>query len=234
MRESFIEAAWHGHSDCEACGIRHLVLFANLRRGDFGLLHHRIDDIHLPQSARLYREGEAGQSLFTLRPGIIKLVCDNANGERRIVRLLRKGDVAGLEALVDDRYRHSAEVVEPTDVCRIPTDVVRDLNLTTPHVCRELMARWEKSVREADTWLAELSRGGLRGRVARLLLYLHANCDRVSITLLSREDMAAILGVARENVSRVVSEFKRTGALKAVRGGRFELNISLLENAITD
>lgn len=234
MRESNIEAAWQGHSDCESCGIRHLVLFANLQRGDFELLHHRIDDVKFPQGTSLYRENEAGRSVFTLRSGVVKLVCDRANGERRIVRLLRKGDVAGLEALVGDPYRHSAEVVEPTEVCRIPIDVVRDLNLKTPHICRELMSRWEKSVREADSWLSELAQGGLRERVARLLLYLHANCDRVSITLLSREDMGAILGVARENVSRVVSEFRRTGALKAVSGGRFELDIGLLESAITD
>jgi hypothetical protein len=39
------ESAWRGTSDCRNCGIRDMVLFADLNEEDFGLIHAPIDDL---------------------------------------------------------------------------------------------------------------------------------------------------------------------------------------------
>ena len=60
-------------------------------------------------------------------------------------------------------------------------------------------------------WIVALGAGTAKQRVAQLLLVLDKffadNND--SFILLSREDMAAMIGIAVETVSRMIAEFKR-------------------------
>ena len=48
------ESAWKGTADCRNCGIRDLVLFADLNEQDFSHIHAPIDDLEYAQGAALY------------------------------------------------------------------------------------------------------------------------------------------------------------------------------------
>ena len=61
-----IDSAWKGTSDCRSCGIRDMVLFADLNEQDFSDMHTPIDDMGFQVDAVLYREGQTAQGLFTL------------------------------------------------------------------------------------------------------------------------------------------------------------------------
>ena len=105
----------------------------------------------------LYEEGAVAPSVYTLRSGLIKLKVDRPNGSQRIVRLLRPGDVAGMETLVGERYHHTAIALQNTDVCRIPREVVMQLDQTNPGVHQALQQRWQRSVDQADHFIVALS-----------------------------------------------------------------------------
>ena len=89
-----IDSAWKGTSDCRNCGIRDMVLFADLNEQDFGEIHTPIDDMVFAAEAPLYTEGETAVGVFTLRKGMVKLVRATADGRERIVRVLRPGDTS--------------------------------------------------------------------------------------------------------------------------------------------
>ena len=91
------ESAWRGTSNCRDCAIREMVLFADLTEHDFGLIHAPIDDLEFKTGASLYDEGDTAIGIFTLRTGMVKLVRITADGRRRIVRVLRPGDVVDPE-----------------------------------------------------------------------------------------------------------------------------------------
>ena len=61
-----IDSAWQGTSDCRSCGIRDMVLFADLNEQDFSQIHTPIDDLVFPADVMLYAEGE--QALRDLQP----------------------------------------------------------------------------------------------------------------------------------------------------------------------
>ena len=42
-----IESAWQGTSDCRSCGIRDMVLFADLNEQDFGQIHTPISSCRM-------------------------------------------------------------------------------------------------------------------------------------------------------------------------------------------
>lgn len=217
MKSGNIKAAWQGQAECLDCGIRDLVLFADLQENDFHLIHQPIDDLRFDVAAVMYHAGEQGNAVYTIRSGLVKLVQYLPDGSQRIVRLLRQGDLAGLEVLLGQPYQHTAVVLQPVQSCRIPRQVVETLSTATPRIHQQLMKRWQRSLSEADAWLTELSTGTARARVARLLLRLVGNDPNRTCMLFSREDMGAMLGITTETASRIIAEFKRGGIAKEIQ-----------------
>lgn len=192
------ESVWRGKSDCRNCGMRDMVLFADLNEQDFGMIHAPIDDLEFKQGATLYDEGSRAQGVFTVRTGMIKLV-----------RVLRPGDVAGLEALATSRYDCEAVALTDVAVCRIPLDVIHTLGAGSHRLHHMLMQKWQKALKDADDWLADLNFGTARQRVSNLILKMRSPADSQISTLFARDDMGAMLNLKLETVSREVSRLVR-------------------------
>jgi CRP/FNR family transcriptional regulator len=220
-----VESAWKGTSDCRDCGIRDMVLFADLTEEDFGLIHAPIDDLQYASGALMYSEGEKALGVMTVRSGMVKLVRNTSDGRQRIVRVLRPGDVAGLEALATSHYDCDALALSEVSVCRIPLDVMHTLSANSPRLHFRLMQKWQHALKSADDWLADLNFGTARQRVARFILKMRHAQDPQIVTLFSRDDMGAMLDLKLETVSREVSAFVREGVMVPLdkQGRRYQL-----------
>jgi CRP/FNR family transcriptional regulator, anaerobic regulatory protein len=203
------ESAWRGTSDCRNCGIRDMVLFADLNEQDFGRIHAPIDDLVYRSGEVLYAEGSRAAGIFTLRTGMIKLVRVTADGRQRIVRVLRPGDVVGLEALATSHYDCEAVALTDVSVCRIPLDVIHTLGASSHRLHLRLMQKWQQTLKDADDWLADLNFGTARQRVSNFILKMHSPADGHTVTLFARDDMGAMLDLKLETVSREVSRLVR-------------------------
>jgi CRP-like cAMP-binding protein len=226
VKKTGINAAWRGLANCRGCGIRDSALFADLTEPDFNLIHLPIDEMTVAPGAALYHVGDEPAALYTVRSGLVKLVQYLPNGGQRIVRLLRTGDTAGLEAALGEPYRHTAIAIHPVLTCRIPRAVIQRLSDETQHLHQQLMRRWHQAVERADAFLVELGTGSARARVARLFLTLvddQGECD-----FFGREDVGAVLGITTETASRVVAELKRQGLLDELRPNRFRCDVTAL------
>lgn len=216
-----IESAWRGTSDCRHCGIRDMVLFADLDESDFGSIHTPIDDLAYSNGDTLLMTGDVAHYVFTIRKGTVKVVRNTPDGRARIVRVLRSGDVAGLEGLFDDRYDSDVVAASEVDVCRIPIKVIKDLATNSPRLHMRLMQRWHKAVKDADDWLADLNFGTARQRVANIILKMRHDGDPTLTSLFSREDMGAMSDLKLETVSREVSRWVKEGVIEPMdRVGR--------------
>ncbi|BCG64590.1 MAG: CRP/FNR family transcriptional regulator, anaerobic regulatory protein [Methyloprofundus sp.] len=214
-----INQAWHGTDKCKFCPIRDLVLFADLQQEDFNQLHFPIIDMELQAGETLYKENAAANFVYTIRSGAIKLVRYLPNGSYRIVRLLHLGDLAGMEALSGNKYQHHAIVLQNTSICRIPIEDIELINQHSPHLYKQLTLRWQRVQADADIWLAELTVGNSKKRIANLLLYLANRNPNQHFYLPSREDIGALLAITTETASRIIAEFKRLDYLKTVPQG---------------
>ncbi len=204
-----INHAWDGKDGCVNCAVRKQALFGELTRDDFDVLHLPIPEFRLSVGETLYYAGDAANSVYTVRSGMLKLVDFLPGGEYRIVRLLRPGDLAGIEALNARPYLNQAIAMQDTEVCQISLADVELLNERTPHLCRKLTALWQQVQNDADIWLGQLTVGASAKRVVRLLLYLADVAETSEFLLPSGEDMGAILAITKETVSRTMAELKR-------------------------
>jgi CRP-like cAMP-binding protein len=217
MKPNCTNVEWHGRAKCAACGVRNFVLFSGLSAHELDAILQPIDNLRVPQQAVLYEKGAAAPAVYTVRSGLLKLRVDLPDGGHRIVRLLRPGDLAGMEALVGERYHHTASALQDADVCRIPREVVLRLDQTNPSVHQALMLRWQHQVDQADHFIVAISTGPAEARMARLLITVGCSGERPE-TLPSREDMGAMLGITTETASRIMAEFKRRGLIHTDKG----------------
>ena len=207
---------------CNSCGVRKISLFSGLTEEDFSLIHQSIDEIKLPAGASLFRQGDDGRHIFTIRQGMVKLNRLRQNGDQRIMRILRPGDVGGLEAIVASHYAYDAIALDPVFACRIPVEVVQQLDCESPRLHKKLLERWHETLIEADEWMAELTSGTARARLARLLLKMRNPAQPELSTLFSRDDIGSMLCMTMETASRTINAFQREGKIASLdAGGRF-------------
>lgn len=229
-----LNTAWSGEADCKNCSVRNSVLFSGLEEEVFEKIHTPIDQYVLSPGSVLYRMGEKGNYLYTIRSGALKLVQYLPDGSQRIVRLVRTTDNTGLEALLDQEYQHDAIALHPTEVCRLPVSVIKELSKENPQLHHELLNRWQKALTEADAWLTQLSTGSAKQRIARLLLHMFGQNYDLSCQLFSREDIGSMLAITTETSSRVIAEFKRNGFLIETTPQHYRLDLEKLEAVAED
>lgn len=207
-------SAWRGTSDCRNCSVREMVLFADLNEADFSSIHAPIDDLEFAAGAELAQEGAQATGLFTVRYGMVKLLRTTSDGRERIVRVMRQGDVIGLETMVQGKFETTAVALTPTSVCRIPLGVVHALAAQSPRLHQSLMKKWSHNQKEAQDWLADLNFGSARRRVAHFILKMRSMTDAQLVTLFSREDIGSMVDLKMETVSREISYLVREGILE--------------------
>lgn len=179
------------------------------------------DDLKFGSKQVLYHQGARSEALYTVREGAVKLVRHGADGSARIVRIVKPGDLAGLEVLSGREYDASAIAVGPVRICRLPLASVEKLKSLDTGVGERMLEKASDALSEAQAWLAELTAGSApaRVRVARLLLRLRTHEGGSRIIRLASADIAAILGITVETASRVMAAFKREGILTPPESG---------------
>jgi len=211
------EIHWESGPDCTHCDLRQQALFSALHESRLEHLQSGIGSAVIPVGAAVYRESEPATAVYTVGRGLIKLLKQGPSGER-IVRLLGSGAAVGLEAYFDGRYRHTAVAMRPTELCRIPLEVLRELQRHDAGLAHGVLDQWQQQLESADRWLSELSQGVAAERIERLVAIL-AEMEggaRPLVQLPTTSEVASMLGITRESVSRALNGLRRTRTLRRV------------------
>jgi CRP/FNR family transcriptional regulator len=172
---------------------------------------------HLEAGDALFVAGDAGDGCYRLDRGLLKVLITSARGDERILAILGPGAIAGELAIIDGRPR-SASVFAVRD-CKlsfISRKAFEECMRRDPQICQYLISVLASRLRETDEALAAATFLTVKARVARALLELaeYLGEDHGSGRILIRHkvrqnDLAAMAGVARENVSRVMGDWIR-------------------------
>jgi len=235
MKPVEIKIAWQGQSDCETCTIRSSALFAELNEEDFSKIHSPIDDLGYEANSPIYSQGESAQYVYTLRQGYIKLLHLNPDGTSRIVRLVRPGDLFGMESLLGDHYKHAATALTNVHVCKIPKNVISSLGEESPRLHRQIVKKWGEAISESEAWFSEINTGRIEIRLARFFMQLAKQSSSHSIApLFRREDMGLMMDVKFETISRALASMAEQGLISNVTRLSVEIpNMNALKDFAT-
>lgn len=154
--------------------------------------------------------------MYCVLEGKIKLTKTGSEGKDHIVRLAKGGDVLGFRAaLTSERFSASAVAIDDSKVCFIPLEVFKDIIEENPKVAHSLLVSLSQTLSETEEHLVTLALKPVRERLADALLLLrkvYGEGQPEPFTMnLSRENLASLVGTAKETVIRFLSEFKDEG-----------------------
>ena len=206
---------------CDLCGSRKNSLFSVLPESQLCAISEVKNLIPHRRGQILYYEGTKPLGIFCINSGVIKVYKTASNGKEQILYLAKEGDFLGYSALLgEENYSSSAMIIENAKICFIPREAflgsmmknAEFFKRITKQLCHELGVMEEK--------LTDASQKSIRERLALLLLQL-ANTygvdgggyQRINL-LLTREELAGMVGTATESVIRLLSEFKKDGLIE--------------------
>jgi CRP/FNR family transcriptional regulator, cyclic AMP receptor protein len=174
----------------------------------------------------LFMAGDAGDGCYRVEDGLLKVTMLSRAGSERILAFLGRGAIVGELSIIDGLPR-SANVVAVRDAALsfLSRAAFEDFAKHHPEVYQYLVKLLATRLRETDSVVAAGSFLPLRGRVAVTLLELaqdfgqDVGSGRIVIRQkIGQSDLAAMAGIARENVSRILNDWKRRKLVSRLSG----------------
>lgn len=160
----------------------------------------------------IYYEGDKGNGLYLLLSGKVKTIKMAEDGRELMTGMYSADDYLGINAMLsNEEYADTATALEDSQLCLIPKEQLEHLLNLYPEVAREFIKLLANDVREKEEQLLQMAYHSVRKKMAEALLRLHKSDGKEF--KISREDLAALAGMATETVSRTLSDFKDEGLI---------------------
>ena len=209
---------------CQNCSLYQLCLPIALDNGDL----ERLDTIikrcrKIERSEHLYRTSEAFNTVYAIRSGSVKTYVTIENGQEQVTGFHLPGELLGLNAVSTRFHTNSAVALETTSVCEIPFERLEGLASEIPGLNHHLLHIMSEEIQHDHCQLMMISKMPAEARLAKFLLSLSDHFEQRGFSAtefnlsMSRNDIANLLGLAVETVSRLFTHFNDEGLLTVER-----------------
>lgn len=170
-----------------------------------------------------------------VRDGALKLTASLRDGREQILGVAWPGSFVG--ELFADQWAYRATALAATTVCVFRRTDLNILAASRPAVATSLLRRLSNDLDAARRSILFLGRKTAEERVASLLIDMRRSmpCDATGATPMSlnRQQMADLLGLTIETVSRKIRRFERAGIILLVETRLFRVldDVSLVRLA---
>ncbi len=206
-------------ASCFACPTRERTEWCALSERDLKLVGEvKAARNYMPGDV-LYHQGDASAGVYCVQSGLVGLRKVDHDGNSVLIRLAHPGDTVGYRSFLAGEVHHlSAEVLKPAALCFIERAMVQRMLAANPALGLRFLKRMAHDLDEAEDKFLESTNSDIRVRLAHLLFVLkdrftvEAGNGKLTLELpLSRQDMAAMIGVRPETMSRAIRKFEDDG-----------------------
>ena len=198
--------------------IRRAPLFTALDDASAATLRESMTQVKVSKGQTLFKEGDAGDRLFVVVEGKLKLGTSSGDGRENLLSILGPGDMFGELSLFDPgpRTATATAVTDARDLA-LANDQVIGWVTAHPQVSLQLFKRLARRLRRTNEVLADLVFADVPGRVAKAIMDLgerfgtkkddglHVNHE------LTQEELAQLVGASRETVNKALADFAGRG-----------------------
>lgn len=163
----------------------------------------------------LLRERNPAWGVYFVNTGKLKLYKLGSDGKEQIIKVARDGDFIGYSSVLHHtKYNVTAALLEDATVTFIPKADFMDLYASESAFAEHILQLLCQDVQQAEKRITDMAYRPVRGRLAEALLtldtiYQHEDDELEDFINLSRQDLANLLGTAKETVIRLLSEFRQ-------------------------
>jgi len=171
-----------------------------------------------PKGAVLFMEGQTARGIFAVCGGKVKLSTASREGKTIILKIAEAGELLGLPATLSDKpYEMTAEVSEPAWVNFVPRSSFLRFLQANPAAAIQVAQHLMTSHYTDHEVIQSLGLSRCASeKLARFFLGWSANHsrgqDRLRIAL-TQTEIGEMIGVSRETVTRLLTDFKKRNLL---------------------
>ncbi len=229
MMTHAINAIQFKHGVCLQCASRDSLLCAGL--GDELLPHlcSRSVQKHLKKGETLFYEGDAANSVFNIKEGVMRIVRLGEDGRRQVLAFLGHGDYLGHTNKTN--FTYSAEALTDVELCQFQRSSIESLSQKIPEFDKQFYKLTACLIDDMTDLLFMIGRKNALERVASFLMGMSDKlkkngsnrCDELWLPM-SRIDIADYLGLTLETVSRSISRLKKDGLINVTHAHYITIN----------
>jgi len=201
--------------------VRNAPLFTALDEASAATLRASMTGVKLSRGQTLFKEGDAGDQLFVVVDGKLKLGTTSNDGRENLLSILGPGDMFGELSLFDPGPRTAtATAVVDSKLLALANDQVIGWVKEHPQVSLQLLGRLAQRLRKANDVLSDLVFADVPGRVAKAIIELGERFgtkkdDGLDVNHeLTQEELAQLVGASRETVNKALADFSSRGWIK--------------------
>jgi CRP-like cAMP-binding protein len=194
--------------------VRRAPLFAALDDEQAAALLESMTRVELRRGDVLFNEGDAGDRLYVITTGKIKLGRSSVDGRENLLAVLGPGEMFGELSLFDPGNRTAtATAVSDAALVGLGNEDLRALLSDRPDVAQHLLRALARRLRRTNEALGDLVFSDVPGRVAKALLDLSERFGRQTDNgvlvahELTQEELAQLVGASRETVNKALADF---------------------------
>jgi DNA-binding response OmpR family regulator len=182
----------------------------------------------------IYSERHHAHRLFRVVSGKVKTYKLNEDGKELVTGLYSPGDYFGYIALLQNTaYQESAAAMEDSEIASIQKIVFREIIESNSEELHRFVKILAGNITVKEQQLLGMAYDSLRKKVASALLQLSkkykAEGQSKFAMQISRENLAALAGTAKESLIRTLSDFKDEGLIDIQASNITILNEKKLE-----
>ena len=201
--------------------VRRAPIFTAIDEVSAASLRASMTAIKVTKGQVIFKEGDAGDRLFVVISGKLKLGTYSNDGRENLLSILGPGDMFGELSLFDPGPRTStATAVTDAKLLSLGHDKLIPWLRDNPDVALHLLARLSQRLRRTNEAVGDLVFSDVPGRVAKALIDLG---DRFGKTTdegllvnhdLTQEELSQLVGASRETVNKALADFAGRNWLK--------------------
>jgi CRP-like cAMP-binding protein len=177
--------------------------------------------VALARNRTLFRTGDRSDGCYQIVDGLVKVTI-LAERRERILAILGPPALVGELSMIDGAPRSAAvTAIRDTRLVFVSREAFAAFAQSNPDVYRHISALLARNLRNNNDALLASSFLSVKGRAARALLALadafgeNVGDGRVLIhQKITQSDLAAMAGIARETLSRILQEWMRDALIK--------------------
>jgi CRP/FNR family cyclic AMP-dependent transcriptional regulator len=157
----------------------------------------------------IYCEGSISNHIFYIKRGEVKTFKINHDGKELITEIFTDKNFFGFTSFLGNKpYVENAEAIKNSEIIRIPKHEFLDLIKSNPQLGVSFIDLITSDLEFVKDHLIHLAYDSVRRRTAEAILQLQEKRGSQKGIEISRSDLANYLGIAKETLTRTLTDFK--------------------------
>lgn len=200
--------------------LKDVILFKDLPAKELDKVVKLFTPQSFPKYTVVFEEGAAGDLLYIIKAGVVKISKEAADGRVKTLALLNVGEIFGeMSVLSDEKRSANAETLTETVCAVIKREDFHGLVEKNPSISLHIIRTLIDRLIQADRQIKNLALGNSRAKIADILIQLSQEfggegdaSDKVGVRL-THQELADLAGLARETTTKLLNEFVKDDSI---------------------